>query len=611
MPQTTNTGPTLSLSLAVENEGLFLPGDEVRLAILPSKLDQLQTDSFTLAVKLPDGLLLTDNFWWQQENIAYRKLPKPANQQAFLIDLTTRIATGFKGYKLTINAYFFDTPDQQKTLAISVATLLSSQIDTCLSVQDSSLNIINTFLATRQQLTARLKAPINLSPTAPLRISHGNCKAFIFKPGKKKDKQKENCTALHFAFVGSEGEDYPMRFTPGPEKLKGITNFISNSRKGDTINISVKTLDGKPLRGIILAYTKGGEIIEAAMEAAQLSYETVLDAARLDLTLHLRARRGFLNIFNIKQYCLVEVIRRPTSVTMLRGAGAPPQQPDGDSEVLTRDVSSVANGDTTWNETAVQHLKNSTIFYRIQETGKGEDVRRDTISQDTCPGHLNIRRTGKSTARSIWVPADTLLFQAAEEERTIVGTRNPMGIQQGNIEIKVPLELNIGDPDTQDTLVGIVYWIGIGEPPLAEYAALAEEVPPEWAQPGVSAPLAAYGLSHPVVLPGLITSEKRFQKQNVRYDFVSHRGRAAFAKGGGTPLIRRDDNRPNFGLINGDELKALGKTIVYDLESGKDVLRFHLAYANVHEINSYRLQLKIVAFYQLSVPGIIWDPATP
>lgn len=619
-----DTLPQFSLSLATQPKGVFLPGDDVRLVFKTDTLGSLSTDSFTLEVQLPAGLILKDTSWSQQDNIATCKLAKPANNQASPVDITVNISPKFTGHKLTIKGYFVEFPDHKEVLTLSVYELLKMEADTCFFSRDTNLNTINTFLATRQKITARLRSPINLSPSAPLRISHGNCAAFILKPGKKKDNQKENCTALRFAFTGNEGNDYPDRYTPGPGKMKGVEDFISRSRVGDTISFSVKTVDGKPLRGIMLTDHKG-EIIDAAMKAPAFSYETVLDTATKNLTLHLRARR-ILGIFPLKQYCFVELIRKPVDTTFVRGA-APPQKSEEANKMISQVIKSRVDSLTTWNEIAARYHDNNTVYHHIlktvndsitlrkiisQDTITPDTISRDTISQDTCAGLFAISQRETSTALDIWVPSDTLLFQATDLEGTVVGLRNPLGIRQRNFEIKVPLQLNIGDPDTKDSLIALAYWIGIGNGPITAYSLLAEEVPPEWAQPGTSAPLAAYGLSHPVVLPGLNPNDSLFQKNKVRYAFVTASGRKSFTQGKNYyPIIPRNTNRPNYGLLSGQSLKAMGTAADFDEEMGKDVLRFYLAFANQHQINTFKLQLKIVAYYQVKSQKKTWVPNTP
>jgi hypothetical protein len=193
---------------------------------------------------------------------------------------------------------------------------------------------------------------------------------------------------------------------------------------------------------------------------------------------------------------------------------------------------------------------------------------------------------------------DTLLYQATDVTATVVGQRNPLGQRQGSIEVKVPQQMNADGPVKKDSLIAIAYWIGIGEPPITEYAALAEEVPPEWGQPGVSAPLAAYATGHPIVLPGLQVIDSVFQKGHVRFDFVHPQERKAFAQNGAyTPLIPRNSSRGNYGLLQGDALRDLLPTVFSDPELGKDELRFYFAFANQHQVNSYRVEVKVIGLY--------------
>ncbi|WP_026232146.1 hypothetical protein [Neolewinella persica] len=195
---------------------------------------------------------------------------------------------------------------------------------------------------------------------------------------------------------------------------------------------------------------------------------------------------------------------------------------------------------------------------------------------------------------------DTLLFQAADLSTTVVGQRNPLGVRQGSMKVNIPVNLKTTGPDTKDSLIAFAYWIGVGEQPIVAYDALVEEVPQEWSQPGVSAPLAAYVLKHPIVLPGLGFSEERFQREQVRFDFVDLLRRGAFTqKEDYTPLFPRDPNWPNFGIVSGEQLQSLNGTISQDQDTGRNIFHFYFAYANQHAINSYLLQLKVVAFYEV------------
>lgn len=199
-----------------------------------------------------------------------------------------------------------------------------------------------------------------------------------------------------------------------------------------------------------------------------------------------------------------------------------------------------------------------------------------------------------------WVTVDTLLSQAVDATKIVVGQRNLPSQQQGSIEVKILQQLSPASPDKKDSLIAIAYWIGIGGHPISEYDALAEGIPPEWAQPGVSAPLAAYGLGHQVILPDLPSGSTQFEQEEVRFDFVSQQERGAFSKNGTySPLIRRNSYPPNYGILRGGALRDLQESVFSDPDMGKDVLRFHLAFANQHPINSYQVVLKVVCLYEV------------
>ncbi len=607
-------GPAFTFSLVTPPAGLFIPGDEVRLAFFPEQADQITADSFTLAVKLPQGLLLADNAWQYRQDTAYRTLPAPRNPPAYPVAITTRIAPAFTGRQLTVRGFFADFPTAQQTVTFSVAEMLSSQPDTCFFFQDTTGQAITTVMATRRRVTARLRGPIDLSPTEPLQISFKKCKAFILAPGKKRDRQKEQCSALHFKLVGTAGEDYPARYDSFPGKIQGPLAFTSNSRKGDTLIVSVKTAKGRPLAGAVLT-KDGGEILDAVDDPPAYAFTEVLDTATFQRTLHLRARR-LLGVLPLpKQFCLVDVERRPAALTFYRDNGPPIQQPSGDTTLLMRQV--IADRpEMTRTKLLVAHRQAAhTTFYRLIETVDKTGVqplRRDTLSRDSCAGLYAVKLGTRQVKKQIWVAADTLLYQAISAEANIVGLRNPLGQQRSSLEVKIPLHLNVGDPATKDSLLAVAYWVGFEQPALAAYAALAEEVPPEWTQPGISPPLAAYGLGHPIVLPGLTTSEAIFQEKRVSFDFVDGRGRRAFAKDNAyNPLILRDAKRPNFGVLSGQSLRQLYPTEYADPEAGKNVFRFYLAFANRHAINSYRLQLNVVAYYQVFARQDTWEISVP
>lgn len=205
-------------------------------------------------------------------------------------------------------------------------------------------------------------------------------------------------------------------------------------------------------------------------------------------------------------------------------------------------------------------------------------------------------------------PIDTLIATILEEEYRVVGMRNPSGMRRGAAEIKIPTHLNLADSLGKDSLIAIAYWIGVGHPPINAYESLVKEIPKEWTQPGITAPLAAYGSGHPVWLPQMTMEGVAFQREVVRYDFVGPSGKKDFANDSTAyaTVINREPTRPNYGIISGTALTKLWDTVQFDEGLGKNVLHFYFAYANHHAINSYRIQLKLIAYYQVSEPRKSW-----
>lgn len=604
--------PLFRFQLTERPEGMFLPGDKVHLAFLPNTDSPPPTDSFTLTVTLPAGLLPADNFWQQQGATATRRLPPPTGPTLFPTAFTARIAPGFTGRQLRITGSLSYAPDQQQSVVISVGEVLSSRLDTCMILRDTTPSGVNTIVTTRRRVSAKLRGPIDLSPDRPLFISHKWCRpADLRSAGKKKNKE-EKCTALHFAFGGKGGMDYPKRPSPDSnrlsKRLKDTLNFLSNIRKGDTLDFRLKTIDGSPL-GSIVQTDRSGEMTDAVTEATEYQFTAVADTAFFNQTLHLRARRRFFGLLPARQYVLVDLERRPAARTFFRDTGPALRQPGGDSILLSAEKITHPDNSVSWKRFFVQKTDNRTVFYRVEiDTGANQqEIRREVVSRDTCSGRYNVAFTvGASLRKSIRVPVDTLLYQATDEAVTIVGLRNPLGRQSAQLEVIIPLQISAGDPEAKTSLIAVAYWIGLGNQPITAYDALAEEVPPAWGQPGVSPPLAAYGNGHPIILPGLEAVDTIVQKRWLRYEFADRRSQTVFTRNQRfTPAIVRDPNHPNYGLLRGAELQQLraGRQVG---EGSEAHLRFHLSGAARHAINSYKMRLHVVAYYQVTMPKEIW-----
>jgi hypothetical protein len=211
-------------------------------------------------------------------------------------------------------------------------------------------------------------------------------------------------------------------------------------------------------------------------------------------------------------------------------------------------------------------------------------------------------KTGKSTIaqdgnKHVETSVDTLLFQAVDLSVKVVGKMNLEEKPLGRLQVNVPVTLKALSSEREDSLISIAYWIGVGETPNLAYKGMEEEVPQEWSQPGISAPLAAYIQGYPVVLS---PNAEHAEENQIRFDFVDSKESNPFAKDKVlTPLIPRAPNQPNFGIVSGAQLQSLKNTISQDPKTGKSAFRFNLAYANQHRINSCMLQLKVVALYEV------------
>ncbi|MBC6996668.1 hypothetical protein QWY85_08865 [Neolewinella lacunae] len=601
----------LALRPATGGPEYYLPGAEVPLLLEATNTSAAPSDSLRLRIQLPAGLRLADPAWHGAGTMAQRTLPPLGAGNKVQWPLTTRLATDATGPLAVVTAGLDPGQKALARLSIPVGRVLENTLDTCRVLHDTLGNRVNTYLTTRRLLRTVLPGPLALGPLGPVRVSPRNCAAFALNAPVKKHRAKDRCSCLHFSFASGQ-PTYPTRFQAGEKPLQTCATTTSAGAKGDTLRIAVRTLDGQPLRRMLL--TDGsGKVLQAAYAAAALDFCTVLDADTATWRLYLQADRRFY-LLPRKQYVLVDVTRHPAAVEILQDAGPAPA-PEGSTTLLASTPPDTVGGRRSWWETSALRTAEQTIFLRVraqQSLAAGAQVLRDTLGRDSCAGQFAVRQLGSARAVQTWIATDTLLFQATQAEAEVVGLRNLSGLRSGSVEVNIPLRLDLSDPPARDSLVAIAYWIGSGEVALGAYAALLESVPPAWSQPGVSAPLAAYGGGYPVVLPGLTPGEAEYQRSYVQYDFTTSAGRQNLVAGRSYPrLIRRNPDRPNYGVVTGTALQQLAGTVVFDPALGKRVLRFHFAFANRHPVNTYRLQLKIVAWYQVRTPATVWQPITP
>ncbi len=178
---------------------------------------------------------------------------------------------------------------------------------------------------------------------------------------------------------------------------------------------------------------------------------------------------------------------------------------------------------------------------------------------------------------------DTLLYQVTDFTLSLTGKRNPMGAGAGVVEVNIPEHV-----EKNDRLLFLTWWVGTGAPTIAAYAALEADTPPEWSQPGVTAPLAAYGLGKPVVLPAMNRVDPGLDPARTPFVFAGENGKNSFLKSGDPGKIRQLFGRSgisgNYGRIEPGGLR-----------------RFYIAFVNQHDANTYPVQVKIVAYYERRV----------
>lgn len=212
---------------------------------------------------------------------------------------------------------------------------------------------------------------------------------------------------------------------------------------------------------------------------------------------------------------------------------------------------------------------------------------------------LEVTRFPRSIAQSFYQISDTLyqdirkdlydtvMLQIATAETILAARLNYEGQSNQQIPVFVPTQ-----PQGVGNLLFLTYWIGVGEKTLADYVQLESEIPADWAQPGVSAALAAYGLSHPVFLPSL-------KQKDVFFAFTNTSDMKRMLKGNTprNPIFIDDNYRGNKGRITRQELQT-AKIQARDPITNNKGYGYHFCLQNKSEINTYPIQLKIVAYYQ-------------
>lgn len=594
----------------------LIAGDYISTVLVVGGGSDRPNDSTELRVAASPGIKLSDPLWTVSGAEFIRKIPPIPVGDSLTLALQLQLLPTFKGQQLSLGLEAkkvttdntTNAPGVQAGLTLEVAKIMAVELDTCVQVQDTAGNMISSLIATRRKVRAGFISPIELSPAGIFRASGKSCSAFKLKQPKKKKKKKkkEKCSCFTYRFAGRESPQYPLVETLAGEKVDSCKSYSIAGQQGDTISLSLRTVDGKPLKRIMLLDGKG-EVLDAVYDSPVFSFQDTLSNDTATFRLLLQYKK-ILGIIPRKQLVIMESARRPKAFEFYRDAGPPLFQPDGDTLILSQ---------RTIDSTSTQKVVASTIVARNDEGAElirlrtkvdssGMILEELVVGRDTCDGQFAYRSIPQREATYPLVAIDTLITEIVSKEIQVVGKRNLFGLQRAVIEVEVPLALDLLEWPARDRLIHIAYWIGIGEMPINAYTALEGEIKAEL-PPGVSPPLAVYGERGIFELPGLFPGEEIFQKDNVRYDFVGEAQLSrAMSNKPFSPLIKRTAKRPNYGLVSAGALRSLLSRPYNNEALGKEVWRFWLFAGNVHEINTFRLQLKIIGFYEVREPQLKW-----
>lgn len=173
---------------------------------------------------------------------------------------------------------------------------------------------------------------------------------------------------------------------------------------------------------------------------------------------------------------------------------------------------------------------------------------------------------------------DTLALTVKDDSLQLTPVRDIESDPTGRMEIQVP----VTRPDGYD-LRFVAYWIGIGQDCLLDYQTIEKTVPPDWGLPGAPLALGAYGMGHPLFLPHLNIGDVAmvFNESGRRI------GPNETASLLGLSLVKnaRVVRVENFE----EQLRPDPKSNLY---------RFFACFNNKSTVNTYPVQVKMVAYYQ-------------
>ena len=549
------------ITLDNPTDDLAFPGDELRYRIQLTNTTS-STHTPTLLVNLPASLLVTDPFWSVQVVTARRTVAPLAPNEVRQIALAVRVDKDFPGSAFTFSVAVESAPEITQQHTQFIAQALTRRTDTVRILQDTTAGTARRIAVLRQAIRARRGPVRDYSPTAAKRVSGRRCPALDLAPPPRflPTSKKNRCSCITLRLAGAE-HSTTLNQSPAEEGCEAVTLL---AEPGDTLTWEVATLDRTPLRDVLLE-TAAGVTVDRLQEVASQHWTWVLPDGVTGYRLYIRAPRTF-KVFTQRQYIKQRLVVRPPIREVYRPLpGSPIRRP---TDPNLRD----------------------NIFDGLQETTQGTAVVLET-----------------STTRTRRITTDTLLYPVVERSLEVVAQRNPLGRSEGHFLVEVPLTPGLTEAPAREELHGIAYWVGIGSQAVSDYDELVREIPGEWTSPGVSAPLAAYAVGHPVVLPGLPAGDAAVQSSWLRYDFFrADRTPNLSGTTSAAAIIQRSPRRPNYGRVRGADLGALLATEVYDPTTETRLLRFQLAFENRHAVNTLPIRLIVVATYRITEEEQYW-----
>lgn len=211
--QVSDSIPGIQLSANALQGNLTFPGEGILLNLGYQPTGPLPS-TVKFGLKLPPGVTYGGHDW-TPEGDSLTTVAILSDATAFTISIPLQIDATVTSPQLPFSASATVAGNGHTAhLYLLTARKLSETQDTCLTLADTSLNFAQTLVSTRKRILAELPAPIDLSPTGPVRISAKNCSVFKLNASPLdglKGKKKDKCSCLKFTFAGPQANNLPVR----------------------------------------------------------------------------------------------------------------------------------------------------------------------------------------------------------------------------------------------------------------------------------------------------------------------------------------------------------------------------------------------------------------